>query len=117
MYSAGDKLPESTEEDDSTPLGKLFRLRWGNGSTGGVLHSSGEHSYIPLRNIKTARDTLMFAGGYPYTPPGNIKTFWGIPNLFSADGGRALLGGSIADLFIVASLSWESHHCCVSLGE
>ena len=31
---AGDKLPESTGEVDSTFLGKLFRLYWGDGSTG-----------------------------------------------------------------------------------
>ena len=66
MCSAGDKLPEPTGEDDPAPMGKsFFRLRWGNGSTGGTLHSAGEHSYIPLRNIKASRDTLMLAGEYP----------------------------------------------------
>ena len=29
LYSAGDKLPKSTGEDDSTLAGKLFKLRWG----------------------------------------------------------------------------------------
>ena len=76
MYSAGDKLPESTGEDDSTLLGKLFfRLHWGNGSTGGILYSAGEHSYTPLRNIKTVGDALILAGEYLYTPLRNIKTF------------------------------------------
>ena len=32
--STGDKLLDSTGEIDSTLLGKLFRLYWGNGSTG-----------------------------------------------------------------------------------
>ena len=34
MYSAGDKLPDSTGEDDSILLGKTFGLYWGSGSTG-----------------------------------------------------------------------------------
>ena len=76
LYSAGDKLPESTGDNDSIPLGKLFQtvlgkylLHWG------ILYSSGEHSYTPLRNIKTVGDTLILAGEYSYTPLGNIKTF------------------------------------------
>ena len=32
--STGDKLPESTGEIDSTLLGNLLRLYWGSGSTG-----------------------------------------------------------------------------------
>ena len=60
-------------------LGMMPQLRWGNGSTGDILYSTGEHSYIPLRNTKTAGDTLMLAGEYLYTPLGKIKTFWGYP--------------------------------------
>ena len=56
LHSAGDKLPESTGEDDSTLAGKLFRLCRGNGSTGGILYSAGEQSYISSRNIKTVGD-------------------------------------------------------------
>ena len=100
MYSAGDKLPESTGDDDSTPLGKLFQtvlgkycLHWG------ILYAAREHSYTSLRNIKTAGDTLILAGENSYTPLGNIKT------PFSADDRPTLLGESIADLFIVVSLS------------
>ena len=48
--SIGDKLSESTGEDDSTFLGKLFRLYWGMVPLG-CLYSAGEQSYI-----KTARD-------------------------------------------------------------
>ena len=55
------------------------------------MYSVGEHSYTPLRNIKTAEDTLILAGEYSYTPLGNIKT------LFSADGRLTMLGESIAD--------------------
>ena len=62
LYSAGDKLPESTGDDASTPLGKLFfRLCWENfNSTGGILYFSGEHSYTSLANIKTAGDIKPF---------------------------------------------------------
>ena len=68
LYFAGGKLPESTGEDDSTLLGKLFRLRWGNGSTGCILYSSRKHSYTLLRNIKTVGDALTLAGECLYTP-------------------------------------------------
>ena len=37
LCSAGDKLPESTGEDDSTLAGKLFSTALGNGSPGGIL--------------------------------------------------------------------------------
>ena len=73
LFSAGDKLPKSTGEDDSTLEGKLFfRPYWGNGSTGGILYSAGEHSYTLLRNINTPG---MLAEEYLYTPLGNIKTY------------------------------------------
>ena len=71
----------------------------------GILYSTGEYSYILLRNIKTARDTFMLAGEYPYSSLGNIKTFWEYPTFFRADGKPTLLGESIVDLFIVASLN------------
>ena len=77
MRSAGDMLPKSTGDDDSTLLGKIFILRLGNDSTVDILYSSGEHSYIMLGNIKTVGDSLMLAGEYLYTPLKNIKTFWG----------------------------------------
>ena len=72
LHSAGDKQPESTGEDDSTLVGKPFRLRWGNDSTRGILYSAREHSYIMLRNIKFVGDALILAGEYLYTPLGNI---------------------------------------------
>ena len=85
LYSAGGKLPESTGDVDSTPLGKLFfqTVLGKYDSTRGILYSVGEHSYTLLRNIKTAGDTLIFcwgislysAGEYLYTSLGNIKIF------------------------------------------
>ena len=61
MYSTGDRLPESTGDDASTPWGSFFRLCWENfNSIGGVLYSAGEHSYTLLGNIKTAGDIKPF---------------------------------------------------------
>ena len=77
MYSAGDKLPESTGDDASTLLEKLFQTVLGKWLHWGILYSTGEHSYTPLRNIKTVGDALILAGEYLYTPLGNIKIFWG----------------------------------------
>ena len=55
---------------------------------------------------------MYFVGEHSYTPLGNILILhWGIlrlsgiSSLFSADGISTLLGESIADSFIVASLS------------
>ena len=62
MYSAGDKLPESTGDDASTLLGKLFSDRAGEILTplGGILYSVGEHSYTLLGYIKTVEDIKPF---------------------------------------------------------
>ena len=56
LYSAGDKLPESTGEDDSTPLGKLFRLCWEMAPLGVACIPPGNNLIFPLRNIKTVGD-------------------------------------------------------------
>ena len=69
------------------------------------MYSFGKHSYILLGNIETAGDALMLAGEYPYTLLGNIETFRGYPILFRADGRLTLLGESVTNSFIVASLS------------
>ena len=49
----------------------------------------------------------MLAEEYLYTSLENIKTYWGYPTFFRDDGRLTLLGESIVDSFIVASLSWE----------
>ena len=55
LHSVGDKLLESTGEDDSTLLGKLWTVlgKWLHWV---CLYSVGEQSCTLLRNIKTARD-------------------------------------------------------------
>ena len=79
----------------------------------------------------------MLAEEYLYTLLGNIEIFWGYPLdglmvdqlcsgesiadlleilcLFRADGRPTLLGESIADSFVVASLNGESVHYCLTL--
>ena len=52
----------------------------------------GEHSYILLRNIKTAGGILILVGECLYTLLGNIKNLLEIPNLFRDDGRLTLLG-------------------------
>ena len=76
LNSAGDKLPESTGEDDSTPLGKLFRLHWEN------FNSTGVPCILPGSIL------ILFQG---------ILRLPGISSLFSADGRSTLLGESIVD--------------------
>ena len=44
LYSAGDNLPESTGEMIQLSWGNF----WGNGSTGDILYSAGEQSYISV---------------------------------------------------------------------
>ena len=49
----------------------------------------------------------MLVGEYPYTPLGILRPS-GDTQLFRDDGRPTLLGESIADLFMIASLSGES---------
>ena len=56
LYFVGDKLPESTEEDDSTLAGKLFRLRWEMAPLGVSCIPPGNNLIFLSRNIKTAGD-------------------------------------------------------------
>ena len=86
-YSAGDKLPKSTGEIDSTLLGKTLELYWGNGSTG--------VSCIPPGNNLILRLPGMLVEGYLYTPLGNIVSFDGKPTLLEesiAESGLTLWG-------------------------
>ena len=56
LHSAGNKLPESTGEDDSTLEGKLFRLCWGMAPMGVSCIPPGNNLIFLSRNIKTAGD-------------------------------------------------------------
>ena len=66
MYSAGDKLPESTGDKLQNLLGRLIQLSWGNFWTVlgevaplGCLYSTGEQSYT-----KTAGDACLGTSVY-----------------------------------------------------
>ena len=68
---------------DSTFLGKLFRLDWGNGSTGYPVFRRGtilDQDY---------RGCLL--GVF-------VEIFWRIPNFLETDSRLTLLGKSVADL-------------------
>ena len=83
MYSTGGKLPESTRDDDSTPLGKIFRRCWETAPLGvvcmplgnililrgGILRLSGILLYL-LENILILRWGIL-------RPSGDTKLFWG----------------------------------------
>ena len=53
--SAGDKLPESTREIDSTLLGRLFETVLGSGSTGvsGISPGNNLRSRLPGNNLRS----------------------------------------------------------------
>ena len=97
MYSTGEKFPESTGDDTSIPLGKLFRTVLGKY----LLH----WGYL-----------VFFPGTFLYSV-GGILRLSGISSLFSADGRSNLLGESIADSFIRSCKSQlgESYHYCLTL--
>ena len=59
MHSAGDKLPGSTGEDDSTLLGRLSWTALREVAPLGCLDSAGEQSYI-----KTAGDACLGTSAY-----------------------------------------------------
>ena len=59
----------------------------------------------------------MLAKEYMYAPLGNIKTYWGYLTFLGLMVDQLCLGESIADSFVVASLSGESFHYCLTLGE
>ena len=109
----GDKLPESTGEYDSTPLGKPFLDCAGEMAPLGV-------SCIPPGNIlifwlgilRLSGMLFTLAGEYLYTPLGNIKTFWGYPTFLGLMVDQLCLGRV---LLIVASLSGESFYYCLTL--
>ena len=100
LDSCGDKSLSSARNDPlnlvgevyCTPLGINFQsllgmippLRWGSffrpcweniDSTGGILYAVGDHSYTLLRNVKTAGDTLIFAGEYSLYSAGEYSLY------------------------------------------
>ena len=58
----GDNLPKSTGDDSPNSTGDILHTAMGkiSNSTGDILCSSGEYSYTPLGNIKTAGDIKPF---------------------------------------------------------
>ena len=58
---------------------------------------------------------FILAGEYLYTLMGNIKIYWGYPTFLGLTVDQLCLGESIADSFIIVSLSGESYHYCLTL--